>query len=180
MSTAPAAKAIILRGPPAVGKSTVRDLILAHVGAAGRYINLDAHWGIGEWRYADSAFRYADLHLATEPVLVMELAWGEPPDFSFPGATRGANEWVDVLRQAGRQIYAFLLTADWHEIVTRLIARHGHPLAAMNQIGRASFYEHHHHYFMYPVIAGFTEQTIDTTGRSEQEVADEVRKAAGL
>jgi hypothetical protein len=110
----------------------------------------------------------------------MELAWGEPPDLSFPGATRGANEWVDVLRQAGRQIFAFLLTADWHEIVTRLIARHIDLLAAMNQIGRASFYEHHHHYFMYPAIPGFVEQTIDTTGRTEQSVVDEVRQIAGL
>jgi hypothetical protein len=112
--------------------------------------------------------------------LVIELAWGEPPDLSFPGATSGANEWVQVLRQASRQIFAFMVTANWQEIVNRLTSRHGILLHAMDQIGRASFYEHRHHLFMYPVSSGIAEQAIDTTGRTEQSVADEIQRRAGL
>ncbi|HEX4609049.1 MAG TPA: hypothetical protein VH092_12655, partial [Urbifossiella sp.] len=91
MSTAPVLKAIILRGPPGVGKTTVRELLRSHLGRTARHINLDEYWGKGEWRYSQPDFRYADLQLATEPVLLVELGWGEPPGLAFPGATRGAN-----------------------------------------------------------------------------------------
>jgi hypothetical protein len=141
---------------------------------------LDAYWGPGEWRYEERAFRYADLLLAPEPVLVMELAWGEPPDLTFPGATTGAQEWVNVLRRTAREIFAFLLRAQWEDLVQRLVGRHGHPLYAFNQIGRASFYEHRHSLFTYPEIAGFTETEIMTTGQTEQQVAEDIMRRAGL
>jgi hypothetical protein len=182
MSTTPVLKAIILRGPPGVGKSAVREQLQSHLGKSARYINLDAYWGKGEWRYSQPEFRYADLQLATEPVLLVELVWGEPSGMTFPGATRGANEWVAILQKAKRQIFPFLLIAEWKDILERLMARHGqdHHQNVLEQLGRGSFYEHNHHLFTYPEIPGFTERTIDTTGRTAESVAAEIKKVAGV
>jgi hypothetical protein len=182
VSNTPVLKAIIVRGAPGVGKSAVVNLLRSHLRHSARYINLDAYWGKDEWRYAQPDFRYADLQLATEPVLLVELGWGEPAGLSFPGATRGANEWVDILQKVKRQSFPFLLTAEWKDILKRLTERHGHHGVSLtlDQIGRASFYEHKHPLFTYPVIPGFTELTIDTTGRTEESVADEIKKVAGV
>lgn len=182
MSASPVLKAIILRGPPGVGKSAVRNLLRGHLGKSARHINLDAYWGKGEWRYTQPEFRYADLQLATEPVLVVELAWGEPDGLIFPGATRGADEWMGILQKAKREIFPFFLTAEWSDILKRLTDRHGHEGQhnILAELGRASFYEHHHHLFCYPEIPGITERTIDTTGKTAESVAQMIIKSAGL
>jgi hypothetical protein len=173
-------KAIILRGPPGVGKSAVCTLLLRHVGNSARHINLDAHWGKGEWRYAYPEFRYADLQLAAEPVLVVELAWGEPDGLAFPGATRGADEWMGILQRAGREVIPFFLTASWDAILQRLTERHGRDSQhnILSELGRASFYEHKHYLFSYPDLPGVTERTIDTTGKAAETIAEEVIKLA--
>lgn len=175
-------KAIVLRGPPGVGKSAVRDQLRRHLGRSARHINLDVYWGKGEWRYEQPAFRYADLQLAAEPVLVVELAWGEPDGLAFPGATRGAHEWMGILQRAKRETFPFFLTAEWEDILKRLTERHGqhanHNVLA--ELGRASFYEHGHSLFRYPVVPGVTERTVDTTGKTAESVAAVIRKAAGV
>jgi hypothetical protein len=182
MSRSAARKAVILRGPPGVGKSAVRKSLQYHLGKSGRHIDLDAHWGRGEWRYAHPEFRYADLQLAAEPVVVVELAWGEPDGLAFPGATRGADEWMGILQRAGRELFPFFLTAQWGDILKRLTDRHGreghHNVLA--ELGRASFYEHRHHLFNYPELPGVAERTIDTTGKPPEDVAEEIIKVAGL
>lgn len=175
-------KAIILRGPPGVGKSAVRNQLQGRLGKSARYINLDLYWGKDEWRYAQPEFRYADLQLAAEPILLVELAWGEPEGLLFPGATRGAHEWMGILQKAKREIYPFFLTAEWKDILNRLTERHGqrglHSVLA--ELGRASFYEHKHYLFSYPAIPGVTERTIDTTGKTAESVAEAIRKVTGL
>ena len=182
MSSSTVSKTVILRGPPGVGKSAVRRALQGHLGKAGRHVDLDAHWGRGEWRYAHPEFRYADLQLAPEPVLVVELAWGEPDGLPFPGATRGAGEWMGILRRAGRELFPFLLTAEWGDILKRLTDRHGreghHNVLA--ELGRASFYEHGHYLFRYPELPGVAERTIDTTGQEAESVADAIIRVAGL
>jgi hypothetical protein len=182
MSIRSVRKAIILRGPPGVGKSAVCKLLRSHIGESARHIDLDAYWGKGEWRYSHPEFRYADLQLAQEPVLIVELAWGEPDGLAFPGATRGADEWMGMLQQAKREVVAFYLTAEWGDILKRLTERHGrdaqhHVLA---ELGRASFYEHKHPLFSYPNLPGIAERTIDTTGKSAESVAEAIIKAAGV
>lgn len=182
MSTLPDPKAIILRGPPGVGKSAVRNQLRGHLGKQARFIDLDAYWGNGEWRYSEPEFRYADVQLATEPVLLMELAWGEPPGLAFPGATRGASEWVGILQKAKRKIFPFLLIADWDAILKRLTERHGQHRDGdvLESLGRGSFYEHNHYLFTYPDMPGFSERTIDTTGKTTDSVADEIIAWASL
>jgi hypothetical protein len=157
-------------------------LLRSHLGKSVRYINLDAYWGRHEWRYEQPEFRYADLQLATEPVLVVELAWGEPDGLVFPGATRGAHEWMAILQRAKREIFPFFLTADWNDILKRLTARHGRDAQhnVLAELGRASFYEHKHYLFSYPEIPGITERTIDTTGKSAESVAEEIKRVAGV
>jgi hypothetical protein len=175
-------KAIILRGPPGVGKSAVRKLLQSHLGKSARYINLDSYWGKGQWRYEQPDFRYADLQLATEPVVVVELAWGEPDGLAFPGATRGANQWMGILQRAKREIFPFFLTADWGDILKRLTDRHGrerhHDI--LTELGRASFYEHNHYLFSYPELPGVTERKIDTTGKTAESVAEQIKMVVGV
>lgn len=182
MGSSPVRKAIILRGPPGVGKSAVRKVLQGHLGKSSRHIDLDSYWGKGEWRYAQPEFRYADLQLAAEPVVLVELAWGEPDGLDFPGATRGADEWMGILRWAGREIFPFFLTAKWADILKRLTARHGregqHNILA--ELGRASFYEHNHYLFSYPEVPGVTERMIDTTGKAAESVAEAIMKVAGV
>jgi hypothetical protein len=176
--------AIILRGPPAVGKSSIRDRIVARLGgqATVRTVNLDAYWGPPhEWRYNEVAFRYADLQLAKEPVLVVALSSGEPPDLSFPGATRAAQEWVALLRQSGREVFPFLLWMDWNAAVTRLLARHRCNLhQVMRELGLYSLYEHQHQLATFPAIPHFQEHRIVTSSRTVDNVADEILQRAGL
>jgi len=182
MGSSPVPKAIILRGPPGVGKSAVRKQLQAHLGKSARHIDLDAYWGKGEWRYAQPEFRYADLQLATEPVVLVEFAWGEPDGLEFPGATRGAHEWMGILQRAKREIFPFFLTAEWGDILKRLTARHGreghHNILA--ELGRASFYEHKHYLFSYPDVPGVKERTIDTTGKAAESVAEVIMRVAGV
>jgi hypothetical protein len=144
MSNAPPRVAIVLQGPPVVGKSAIRDELLLRLRPEARFINLDAYWGQGEWRYAEEAFRYADIQLAPEPVLVMELTSGEPPGLDRPGAVRGAQEWMNVLQQTGRRAFVFRLSLAWHQYIQRLHARlHGHPqilFAITNQAGLYALY----------------------------------------
>ena len=182
MSRTTVPKAVILRGPPGVGKSAVRKILQGELGASARYINLESYWGVEGWRSTQPDFRYADLQLAKEPILVVELAWGEPDGLPFPGATRGAGEWMKILQEAKRTIYPFFLTASWNAILKRLTERHGQDGShnVLAELGRASFYEHKHPLFTYPDLPGITEHLIDTTGRSAESVAEEVEKVAGL
>jgi len=176
--SSPERRAIILRGPPGVGKSAVCRVLGRHFGKSSRHINLDAYWGEHEWRYTQPDFRYADMQLAPEAVLIVELAWGEPAGLKFPGATRAAEEWLVPLKQSGRKVHLFFLTADWNDILTRLTERHGHDSHhnVLMELGRASFYEHKHPLFSYPDHLGVTEQTIDTTGKEADDVADLIYK----
>ena len=77
--------ALILRGPPGAGKSTVAKILLA-LCPSSVWVELDRHWGKGEKRFLKSG-RYWDLR-DPRKVLIVELGWGEPLGGRFPGATR--------------------------------------------------------------------------------------------
>lgn len=71
---------------------------------------------------------------------------------------------------------------DRDTTLKRLTDRHS-PHGQQNvleELGRGSFYEHKHYLFSYPVIPGFSERTIDSTGRTEESVANEIKKVAGI
>src|SRR5947209_9424666 len=89
--------AVILRGPPAIGKSSVTRL-LAEKMLPGtiKQIDLDQGWGNRQnWRFPAGAGRYADLK-ATDDLLVLELSCGEP-GAGVLGATLNPREWVSIL-----------------------------------------------------------------------------------
>lgn len=182
--------AIILHGPPAIGKTTIANDLVARLGAI--LISLDGGWGEGEVRYRGGPGRYADLTQAVEPVLVVELGCGEPADLSFPGASRGASEWITVLRNTGRELFPFLLTADPSEVPARLEHRLDEWIRLRrmpannkfsmlcNFLGVHFLYANRHPLVTFPDVDGFYEQALSTTGRNAGAVVDEIISTANL
>ena len=176
--------AVVLHGPPTAGKSQVGQEI------QGRYeservelISLDAGWAPGERRHTGGRGRYEDLRNAQAPILILELACGEPTDLSFRGATRGAQEWVSVLQDSGRLVFPFLLWLEWPDAVERVMNRwNGHPhllQGVANQLGFYAFYEHLEAIVTFPQIVGFTEERIMTSGRVIPEITDDILRRCG-
>jgi hypothetical protein len=114
--------AIVLRGAPGTGKTTIRNALRHHFGhARTALVSLDDGWGQGERRFVGFA-RYADL--ANQPdVLVLELGYGEPQGEAFGGATKNPREWLAPLEEEGRDVYSFVLNVDRSECLQRVAAR---------------------------------------------------------
>jgi hypothetical protein len=151
------------------------------LGTNARFINLDAHWSPGEARYISWPHAYADILLAREPILVMELAGGEPPGLDRPGAVQGAREWLDVLNETRRVAFLFRLSCNWPEYMGRLRVRHqGNPQLLYAITAQAGFYALYQNHDPLVTINGLTPHTLDTTSRTPQDLADEVMRIAGL
>lgn len=177
--------AIILHGPPCVGKTEIsREIRTRRATGTVLQISLDDGWSPGEFRYLGGPGRYADLSRAQEPILVVELGCGEPADLTFSGATRGAQEWVSVLQKSGRHLAPFLLWLECSDAVARLKNRWQNKPNALfflgQQIGVYALYAHGDSITTFPVIPGFQEERVLTSGRTIAEVADEIMRKAGL
>jgi hypothetical protein len=177
--------AIILHGPPSVGKTEIsKEIRKRHTAGTVRHISLDDGWLPDECRYSGGPSRYADSYNAQEPILVVELGCGEPSDLTFSGATRAAQEWVSVLQSSGRTLAPFLLWLEWSDAVARLKKRcQNNPKSLFcfwQQIGVYTLYAHRDKMTTFPTMAGFHEESILTSGRTIAEVADEIRHKAGL
>src|SRR5262249_53995841 len=118
--------AVVLRGPPAMSKSTITKLLMAKMLPRSSWqIDLDSGWGPQEnKRYPAGEGRYADLKSRAD-FLILELVSGEPADASFPGATRNPREWVEVLEKAGRKVSCFRLHTDIQTWRKRLLKKTG-------------------------------------------------------
>jgi hypothetical protein len=161
--------AIVLRGPPAIGKSTVAKLLMAKMLPKSSWqIDLDAGWGPWEnKRYPASEGRYADLKSLAD-LLIIELGSGEPADESFLGATKNPREWVGALEKEGRKVYSFRLHADVETWRKRLLKKAGPDPGAETYyllFDRKEWQE-------FPEKAGVSEEKIDTATIDEKGIAD--------
>ncbi len=120
----PALMALVVRGPPGIGKSTVLRAIWERRIESGEtcaFANLDD----GErWTATVPAReRYGDLLGRNEPVLLVELCNGEPnygrEDHTERGPNRNPREWVDLLR-VEREVKLVRLHATWATCEQRL------------------------------------------------------------
>jgi hypothetical protein len=176
--------AIVLYGPPATGKSTLAEVLRHRLVQASRTISLDDGWLHGQWRKTGGAGRYADIRQATEPILLLEIGCGEPPPLDFPGATRAANEWIDVLRESGREDFFFLLTLDWTDAAERIDRRFTGQEAKLflvwQHLGLHALYAHKHAMVTFVSNLGVQEHALDTSKLTSEMAADEVLRIAGL
>ena len=179
--------AIILHAPPATGKSQVCDRLEARI-PHSRIINLDDDWSPTESRYRGGNNRYQSLFEAKESVLTIELCCGEPADMKFPGATQDSPKWVGLLRDSGREVFAFRLRTDYPTAVKRLEDRlerrrekkHEPSLWDItNAIGIREMFEQGHRLVTFPSIPGFQEQLIDTNNMTFDDVCEEILSLTG-
>ena len=179
-------KAIILRGPPGTGKTQIsQEIVRRFKDGDVQLVNLDRGWGsypVLEFRYVGGPGRYADIHDAAAPILVIELGCGEPPGLEFDGATRAASEWLDILKNAGREIHPFLLWAEWSDAVERLTTGwEAYPFDKLfwvwQQLGLRALYENLHPTASIPQLQ---ETRLVTTGKSVSEATGFVLARSGL
>jgi len=167
--------ALILRGPPGAGKTTLIKSLLAARSAAGETCaraHLDDGWGPGEVRRQGSgtpAKRYHDLVQRPETLLVVDLALAEPEfaQIPEPGASRAPNDWVDLLKKE-RDIVLVRLRVPW--VVSEQRIRQRQPIQWFHPWGHAVISEDA---WRFADTVGLPEVLIDAT-RAEAAVLQDV------
>jgi len=161
--------AVVLRGPPSIGKTSVTNLLAAKLlPGSMKGIDLDDGWGKDQnRRFPAGAGRYADLK-TPEDLLVLELGCGEPGG-GVLGATLNPREWVSILESERRQIHAFLLWTDYGTWQKRLLMK-----VPQGDLGAHDYYRlfERDEWMQFPAKAGMAEELIDTTMINQQQVAD--------
>ena len=164
--------AIVLRGPPCGGKTSVACEVARQLASPVTFISLDDGWSHGEQRFKNDG-RYSDLASDVQ-TLIVELGFGEPVGESFAGATRDPNAWLKILRESGRSVFLFLLQPPLEETFRRIARdRPGHShqyfrCAALRYesggvCSRDAFRERIGH--------AYAERTIDTSEETKEATA---------
>ena len=173
----------MLRGPVAVGKTTVGWVLLSKLGQTKGTIHLDKEWGEGERRSRGGSERYADLENREESILVLELAYGEPNLFGpngtvnlgpSLGATRNPREWVDIIKRQGREVISFMIWDTWEHVQERLRSRGQEPSATLRAL--YDLYQKQE-WIEFHTMADIREVRIDANGKSPIEIASDILSA---
>lgn len=148
--------AILLRGPQCTGKTTTAQILLA----GKKPVSLD-----------DGNY---DQLRTSDDVLVIELGYGES-EGEPPGPTREPAQWQQVLADEKRELYAFFLTADRSVREERAKKERWRNVSA-GTLNASDAIHRRPEVTAFAKTAGITEVTIDTSRKSESEVADEIRE----
>lgn len=176
--------AVILHGPPVTGKSTLSQELQKRFPGLCRHVSLDEGWtGEHPFRFRLEE-RYQDLQVAREPILIVEVGCGEPPNLDFNGATRGAREWIEVLTAAERRIIPFLLMLDWNDVVPRLETRHRGDASLLfcvwQFVGLYTLFQQRHPLATFDARLGLKEHQINTSQLNIAQAADEILRVLQL
>ena len=166
--------AIVIRGPPCSGKTTVCRTLARKFEGISAVVNLDDEWWYGDRRHAGT-YRYVDLQTSA-PVLIIELGLGEPPDWRSPGATLNPEEWVTMIEADRRRVSFFHLTAPTHVLLERARKRGGDWSRMIH--ARSDDYAHGDlcspAAFFGRLRARYDEELIDTERLSPEAVAERI------
>src|SRR5262249_36954508 len=108
-------------------------------------------------------------------VLVLDLGCGEFRHDSLPGPTRNPGEWLRVLKEENRPLFAFLLTADWPAVEIRARAECARGVTQESARFSHDRYSARHEAVTFPTEAGISEYRIDTSHMEADKVAAEIR-----
>jgi hypothetical protein len=173
-----AKKAIILRGPPAIGKSTIKDCLLKKLALGEEaFLNLDK----------GQASQIPDRE--SQEILILELAYGEdtPPSTRY-GLTRNPKQWVESIRSQGRDIQSFLVYAEWAKAQQRVRSKwreDGQAQACWKEDEYVQNQRPYHEFYTteecgaFAANAGLSEQRLDFD-KSAEELAEYVLLQCGI
>jgi hypothetical protein len=170
--------AIVLRGPPGGGKTTIAHALQDHFGLPRHsHIMMDDGWGTDQPRFTGIG-RYADLRNQPD-VLIIELGFGEPYGQAFPGATKNPAEWVRILKEEGREIFYFVLQLSLAQTIRRVRQRSDIPIEVAELA--------HHRYDsgavcsneIFSSLVGAPQQVIDTEQVNFKETIAKILTTVG-
>jgi hypothetical protein len=173
--------AIVLRGAPGTGKTTVGNILRQHFGYPNTaLVTLDNGWVPGEKRFSSQG-RYADL-FGQPVVLIIELGYGEPAGEKFYGATMNPSEWMHVLEQDGREVVSFMLHIEKVECLRRVTSRGNmapqYAEAAWDRYAPGGVCSTKK--FSSRVGASFVETTLDTQASDKNAIIAQIIKIVGV
>jgi hypothetical protein len=146
--------AILLRGPQCTGKTSAAQELLG----GQKPIDLDTA--------ANTAYR--DLQ-CTQDVLVLELGAAEEP-------TRNPRAWQTVLEKEGLSLFAFYTIAE--RLIREARARTPESIKRgvnMDSLNASDEIHREPYMIAFAQVAGISETQVDTSHKTQNEVAHEIR-----
>ncbi|BDB97496.1 hypothetical protein [Saccharolobus caldissimus] len=161
--------AIVLRGPPGSGKSTViselREFLLKQFSVNCEVEVLDK-FDLNIEKPNNRTYVNLRNTISKNPqCILIELGWGD-------GATSNPKDWIELLEKAGFKIFLFKLTAPKDVIIDRVSRRYNKGIGPPPEMALKIYdwYENNLDFVTFPKKVGLNEVVIDTSMFKVKEI----------